>query len=272
MNSLRKRILIVTTDISNKNAVKLNSFPKEIHGNLGAYVYKLIDPRNGAVFYIGKGKGDRVFAHTNGILINDTAKEEYEDDESLKVKTIRDIYNSGLAPINIIVRHGMTDDEAFLAEAVLIDSTPGLTNRSGGHGSNDKGPTSTNQLIERYKAKIMDIDKNHKIIAINVRISSEEKDLYRAVRHSWKLKKENAEKADFIFAIIDGICKEVFTCEKWLDATVDNFDDLDHDIPGRIGFEGNEAPKEISEKYKGKRLPDQFTRKKGASNPIQYLF
>lgn len=27
------------------------------------YVYSLIDPRNNKVFYIGKGRGQRVFAH-----------------------------------------------------------------------------------------------------------------------------------------------------------------------------------------------------------------
>ena len=44
----------------------MKSFPKEIFPKLKYYVYRLIDPRNGETFYVGKGKGDRVFAHANG--------------------------------------------------------------------------------------------------------------------------------------------------------------------------------------------------------------
>ena len=33
-----------------------NAFPSSIHDELGYYVYRLIDPRNGETFYVGKGK------------------------------------------------------------------------------------------------------------------------------------------------------------------------------------------------------------------------
>jgi len=36
-------------------------FPEEVCVKLGNYVYRLIDPRNGETFYVGKGKGNRVF-------------------------------------------------------------------------------------------------------------------------------------------------------------------------------------------------------------------
>jgi hypothetical protein len=41
------------------------SFPEEVARQLRTYVYRLIDPRNGETFYIGKGKGNRVFSHIN---------------------------------------------------------------------------------------------------------------------------------------------------------------------------------------------------------------
>lgn len=35
-----------------------DSFPPEVTAKLKAYVYRLIDPRNGETFYVGKGVGD----------------------------------------------------------------------------------------------------------------------------------------------------------------------------------------------------------------------
>ena len=40
-------------------------FSQEVSDKLKYYVYRLIDPRNGDTFYVGKGKGNRVFAHAN---------------------------------------------------------------------------------------------------------------------------------------------------------------------------------------------------------------
>ncbi len=39
------------------------SFPSDVAAKLKFYVYRLIDPRNGETFYVGKGKGNRVFSH-----------------------------------------------------------------------------------------------------------------------------------------------------------------------------------------------------------------
>ena len=41
-------------------------FSDAVSQKLGNYVYRLIDPRNGEAFYVGKGKGNRVFAHVRG--------------------------------------------------------------------------------------------------------------------------------------------------------------------------------------------------------------
>lgn len=40
----------------------MEAFSNEVKEKLKFYVYRLVDPRNGRTFYVGKGKGDRVFA------------------------------------------------------------------------------------------------------------------------------------------------------------------------------------------------------------------
>jgi hypothetical protein len=44
------------------------SFSPEAAEKIGLYVYRLIDPRNGHTFYVGKGKGNRVFQHCRNAL------------------------------------------------------------------------------------------------------------------------------------------------------------------------------------------------------------
>ena len=77
------------------------------------YVYCLVDPRDKKIFYIGKGVGNRVFNHVIDALD--------ENNESLKLDTIREIHKTGLEVSYYIVRHGMTETEAYLVESVLID-------------------------------------------------------------------------------------------------------------------------------------------------------
>jgi hypothetical protein len=138
-------------------------FPAEIHDKLLYYVYRLIDPRDGSTFYIGKGQGNRVFAHVKGSLIFENA----EDDKTAKIRIINQIKNADLEPIHIIHRHGMTEEEAFQVEAALIDATPGLTNEVGGRNSSDFGPAHAQQLIRRYRMETMAIDPTHKIMLIS---------------------------------------------------------------------------------------------------------
>lgn len=57
--------------------MSIDSFSKEVQKELKYYVYGLIDPRNGKVFYVGKGNGNRVFEHIK-------AERNYDDNEIKK--------------------------------------------------------------------------------------------------------------------------------------------------------------------------------------------
>jgi len=41
----------------------MNTFPPGVKEKLLHYVYVYVDPSNDEIFYVGKGKGDRCFAH-----------------------------------------------------------------------------------------------------------------------------------------------------------------------------------------------------------------
>ena len=44
----------------------LDGFSPYVQERLGYYVYLLSEPPDGRIFYVGKGKGNRVFSHAQG--------------------------------------------------------------------------------------------------------------------------------------------------------------------------------------------------------------
>ena len=96
-------------------------------------MYGLIDPRSKQIFYIGKGTKNRVFEHEKESLGS-------PDNETLKLKNIADIKNAGFEVEKIIINSNLTEEEAFAAEASLINAfnyvgDAGLTNIVAGHHS-----------------------------------------------------------------------------------------------------------------------------------------
>ncbi len=162
----------------------------------------------------------------------------------------------------MIHRHGMSEEEAKAVEAALIDAYPGLTNIMPGDRSNDYGPANANELAKRYEAKEIEFDPNHKILVIKIKWSTiEEKgSVYEAVRSSWKVGLARAKRAEYVLAIVDGICKGIFIPDDW-HAT---------DEKDRYEFEGEEVTGKFSKMYLDKRIPDRM-RKKGMASPFLYV-
>lgn len=235
-------------------------FPSEIAKKLGYYVYRLIDPRNGETFYVGKGKGNRVFSHAAG--------ESEDNNLSEKMSRIREIKISGFEVAHVIHRHGMDEATSFEVEASLIDAYPGLTNIMDGHGNSDYGVMHANEIIKRYTAETANF--THKALLISVNRSALETSLYEATRYAWRLNVQKAKQAEVILPTVQGLIVGAFVAEQWLPATTENFPGKDR-VEGRCGFIGRDAPIEISKLYIDKKVPDDF-RKKGASNPIKYTW
>lgn len=128
--------------------------PPGVAEKLGVYVYVLRDPRDKSVFYVGKGKGDRVFSHVWVAMgqrdrVEDGVESESKVVTSTKNTRIKDIYAAGEQVEHFIVRPNIkppktADTLAFQFEQVLIASfrlaeedldSPTLTNIQGGHTS-----------------------------------------------------------------------------------------------------------------------------------------
>lgn len=234
-----------------------DSFPPGVAEKLGTYVYRLIDPRNGETFYVGKGKRDRVFEHIRAQVGGD----ELDN----RLKRIREIRLAGFEVAHVIHRHGLDEQTAFHVEAALMDAYPGLTNIAGGVGS-DFGAMHAQEIIQRYCAEEARFE--HRVILISVNRTAAERSLYDATRYAWKISSARARQADYVLATRQGVIVGAFVAERWLPATEQNFPGFPP-RPGRHGFVGREAPLEIQRQYVGKRVPDEY-RKQGAANPIKY--
>ncbi len=240
-------------------------FSSEVIEQLQYYVYRLIDPRTGQTFYVGKGKGNRVFAHVNDALksFNGESYEDNEEDDVLsKIQQIRDIRNSGLEVIHVIQRYGLTEKEAFEVESALIDAYGELTNIQSGHAS-ERGVNNAEVLQRELSYEVYEEpDLKYIIIKINDRVLQERNnDIYETVRSAWKVKLAKVKEYKYCLAVLNGVVKNVYMIENW---------QPDHrGREGRYEFNGQEAPKDIRLLFINKRIPENY-RKKGMASPVLY--
>ena len=124
---------------------------------LGNYVYALVDPRNSKIFYIGKGKENRVFQHTKGALEDAFS----ENAPNLKLDTIRSIISEGKKVAYYIIRHNLEEKQAYLVESTLIDMLTyspfnhnnQLTNLVAGHHQWDEGIKTIEEINVIYDSE-----------------------------------------------------------------------------------------------------------------------
>ena len=232
---------------------------------LGFYVYALVNPLTNKVFYIGKGIDNRVFAHKQEVLENNT------DINSLKKTEIKEILDKQLDIQHLIIRHGLSEKEAFLVEATLIDyhnyNLEKLTNEVSGHASGFYGIKTTDELIRQYNAPKLE-NLLHNVVIINInrqyaKVKNSNNSIYAATKESWVINKNRINELEYALSEFQGIIIGVFKINKWYAASTEN-----NKINKRWGFDGEDAPKEIKDLYLNKSIA--HVKKKGAANPIRY--
>lgn len=227
-------------------------FTQSVIEQLDYYVYFLRDPSNKEVFYVGKGKGNRVFDHVACALADVT--------ETDKLERIRAIQKSRKSVEHFVLRHGLTERSAFEVEAALIDfvGIPNLSNIQSGHYSTDFGIKTTEEVIAMYSAPAFATDKPVLLININKLFHREmtETEIYDVTRKSWVLGPRR-KKAKYAVAVYRGLTREVYEINDW------------YQIGDRWGFYGNPADKATRTSLRYKSVAGLS--KRGAANPIRYI-
>jgi uncharacterized protein len=234
-------------------------FSQSIIEQLGFYVYLLIDPETEQIFYVGKGTGNRIFAHINQALIS------LKDTD--KLEKIRELQAKGINVKHIIHRHGLSEKEAFEVESSLIDfiGLDELVNVVSGYESNSRGQMNISEIVALYDAPKIEIIEPSILITVNrlYKRGMSEEDLYEITRGSWVIGKRR-DKAKYAFSIYNGIVRQVYSIYSWSPILVKN---PQVKTRQRWRFEGV-AAKEMQH-FVGGSVVDYITQ--GAQNPIKYV-
>ena len=239
-----------------------------VEERLGYYVYLLVDPRDGKPFYVGKGTGGRCFSHVGEAhKPSRDSKGDYE-----KLATIRGIEDAGHRVSIEILRHGLTEDEAFHVESAAIEllGFSDLTNRVVGHGTDWVGWMGVDDVNAQYGAVPVDFDPLHKVILIRSRRFGKvmgEDALYEATRVWWRVGSRRL-KADYAMAVRGGVVRAVYKIDGWVKPTEEDIAKAPNRL-GRHGFVGHVDP-EMEERYLFADVT-AFLPERGGRNPIRYV-
>lgn len=227
------------------------------------YVYAYSDPETDKVFYIGSGKGNRALHHLG---------ESGESDKVLKINQIR---AKRREPKIEIIRHGLTRNEAIIAESVAIDlfALGELTNKRLGHSAKKYGRMSLNQVRRLYEAApIGESEIIDKVLLIRIakeyRHGITARELYEATRRSWDVSKRRADQVEYAFSVFEGVILEVYKIAGWFTAG-SIFSEKNELDDKRYEFVGGVADDLVRKKYVGRSVSDFWG--KGARKPYRYV-
>lgn len=215
---------------------KVVRIPTEVAEAIGYYVYALRDPRDGLVFYVGKGVGDRINAH---------GREAGKDSgsERAKLQRINEIEAAGKELELLFLRTGILDEvTAFVVEQAVIDAFAAnhhpLTNLVKGHHSSDHGLATVNAVVARHRAPpTPPIEVPLIMVKINRgwRPDMNDDEIYEQTRGHWKISEHVRREATYVLGVGFGVIRGAYKVDSWFPSQQ----------PGEVdrwGFVGRSAP------------------------------
>lgn len=138
-----------------------------------------------------------------------------------------------------------------LTQTAINNTTPKFANRT---------YISTSNYSDYYEEP-QDIDY------IIIKTSQERVDfcngnIYEATRYAWNVKVEHVRQYKYVLGVIKGIVRGVYCVDEWRLVTTG-------ESVGRYEFYGYDAPNEIANRFLGKRIPPQYS-KRGLVSPVLY--
>lgn len=250
-------------------------FDEKSRQELKHYVYMLIDPKGNKPFYVGKGIDNRVFDHLACALSDiDTSNAKYDK--------IREIIKSGQTVKHIIVRHGLSEIEAFKIEASLIDTLTYcgllLSNIVGGHNSIEKGLMTSEEIVRLYNAQPLNqIGADCILININrtYKRGNGTDPIYQATKETWLISKRRLPQIKYVLSEFRGLIVEVFEVTNWYpkqrpkNKTIDKERNIKIQIEVTgYGFDGNIASDDVRNLYVNKSVA--HLKQRGSAQVIRY--
>lgn len=245
----------------------MDKFSQKTSEELNYYVYVLVDPCDNKIFYVGKGIDNRIFAHVNDALLEINASDKLDI-----IREIKKRENGDNKVKYYLIRHGLSEKEAFLIESVMIDFLSyseffpirQISNIQAGHHQWFKGIKTVEELELLYACEPLLLeDVKHNLMSININktynINNDyHPNIYEATRKSWKVSENRLQQIDYVLSEYRGIVRAIFRPTKWIPQG------------NRWMFEGEEInDKEITDRYLNKSVPKKG---KGTANPIKYYY
>lgn len=237
------------------------SFLPGVAEKLGAYVYALRDPRDCRIFYVGKGRGDRCYAHAR-----EGRASQHEAVSRQKLGLIKEIQASGRQVDVEIIRHGLRDDrEAYEVEAAVIDGLIltgcDLANLVRGQRT-DRGWEPLSEIIARHVATPATIRPEHAVVLIRInrefRVGMSADELYEKTRQWWVMSK--SREPQWAFSVYRGIVRAVYRINGWQQGQAD--------LKRRRAFTGTRDV-EMERTYFWKDVRSYF--RQGQQSPLVYV-
>ncbi len=149
-----------------------------------------------------------------------------------------------------------------------------LSNAVRGWKSVELGRMSLEELSGYYAAEPVEITGSVLLFRINQRYRHQMSplELYEATRGVWTLDKARVNAVRLVFAVFEGVVREVYEIERWHPAGTLRYQTRaaeEVNAPGRLEFSGHVAPDELRRCYVGRSVRAYM--KKNVQSPVLYV-